>query len=231
MRVLLTIAYILLCCGLSATDYYVDFTLGDDDNNGLTPQTAWKTAGKVRSVNNQVGPGDRFLFKRGETWPASRIYYTESGTAGNPIIFSDYGNPSLPLPVISAIGSIPGAADPANWTTTGNSIWALVLPYSPSRLLLNGDEALRSNTLVELGQPDNVGAVGVWFYDLDNQLLLVFSPSNPAINFASIEGGIAPAALQLDGCTGITIENIEFQGGRVASLQLFGAQHISLINC
>lgn len=40
-----------------ATDWYVNAVSGDDENNGFTPQTAWKTLAKLQSVT-AFDPGD-----------------------------------------------------------------------------------------------------------------------------------------------------------------------------
>ena len=48
---------------ITGTTYYVSID-GDDDNDGLTPETAWKTAERVNRM--WLKPGDGVLFKRGD---------------------------------------------------------------------------------------------------------------------------------------------------------------------
>ena len=70
------------------TTYYVDATNGNDAWDGLSPETAWKTIGKV---NGSTFAGDTgILFKRGETWTSPLIPH-DSGTDGHPIVYGSYG--------------------------------------------------------------------------------------------------------------------------------------------
>ena len=74
--------------------YFVDFTGGNDSNNGRSPGTAWKTVAKVNAAT--FHPGAVILFKRGETWdisaaaaltvPRSNLTFAAYGTGANPII-------------------------------------------------------------------------------------------------------------------------------------------------
>lgn len=53
-----------------ATTYYVinGLIAGDDSDDGLTPETAWKTRGKALSEINASGGNVRVRFARGYTW-------------------------------------------------------------------------------------------------------------------------------------------------------------------
>jgi len=87
-----------------ATTYYVDATNGNDFNNGLSPETAWKTISKVNSMDFK--PGDTILFKRGEIW-REQLIVPSSGTEGRPITFGAYGEGEKP--------KITGADIVTNW--------------------------------------------------------------------------------------------------------------------
>lgn len=82
-----------------AATYYVDATGGNDNNNGTTTATAWKTLTKVNlalDAASTIQPGDTILFKRGETF-AGFIDVDTSGTAGNIITFDAYGSGAKPI--------------------------------------------------------------------------------------------------------------------------------------
>ncbi len=56
---------------------------GDDGNDGLTPETAWKTLAKVAyetcfSENKTVMPGDAIFFRRGDVFRPGSFEYTNS---------------------------------------------------------------------------------------------------------------------------------------------------------
>jgi len=81
--------------------YYIDFTLGNDNNSGLSETLAWKTLSKVRGEQANFNPGDSILFKRGETWTCGDsddwLRLSKSGSSGNPITYGAYGSGNLPI--------------------------------------------------------------------------------------------------------------------------------------
>lgn len=72
--------------GKGAT-YYVSPS-GNDNADGNSPQTAWRTVAKVNG--SSLKPGDNVLFQRGGEWRES-LKAPSSGERGNPITFTDYG--------------------------------------------------------------------------------------------------------------------------------------------
>jgi len=81
--------------------YYVDPSTGVNTNDGLSPETAWKSIANIRIKSLQ--PGDAILIKRGETLVAAAgIKFTVSGTEDKPITISCYGDESKDLPIVQA---------------------------------------------------------------------------------------------------------------------------------
>lgn len=78
----------------AGTTYYVDSTGGDDGNNGTSQASAWRSLDKVNATT--FAPGDKILFKAGESWNG-RLWPKGSGSSGNPIIIDMYGSGSKPL--------------------------------------------------------------------------------------------------------------------------------------
>lgn len=90
----------------AGTTYYVS-TSGDDDNNGLSMDSPFKTIGKVNGLILQ--PGDTVLFKCGDIWRGEKLMITESGTENNPINFGSYPDRNCTMkPVISGAYPITG---------------------------------------------------------------------------------------------------------------------------
>lgn len=81
------------------TSYYVDSTIGADQNSGTTPATAWRTLAKVNATS--FHPGDHILFKSGSIF-TGQLWPKGSGTEHAPIIIDQYGDG--PKPVINAAG-------------------------------------------------------------------------------------------------------------------------------
>ncbi|MFD1939757.1 MULTISPECIES: right-handed parallel beta-helix repeat-containing protein [Nonomuraea] len=76
-----------------STAYFIDPN-GDDNADGRSPATAWKTLGKVNAQTFQ--PGDTVGFKAGGQWNG-RLAPNGSGTSAAPITFTSYGTGAKPL--------------------------------------------------------------------------------------------------------------------------------------
>jgi len=76
------------------TSYYIDNINGNDDHDGESPATAWKTVGKVNTVTFVAG--NQILFKAGGSW-TNQLHPLGSGASGSPIVISSYGSGARPL--------------------------------------------------------------------------------------------------------------------------------------
>lgn len=85
----------LLCTNilLAQNAYYFDSQYGNDNHDGLSESSAWKSHKKVESVNLQAG--EVVYFKKGSTWVGG-IQIEASGKEGSPIVFTNYGTGELP---------------------------------------------------------------------------------------------------------------------------------------
>jgi|GEM_PF-1788366 len=72
--------------------YFVS-SAGSDANDGLSPDTPWKTLSKVNAASLQ--PGDSVLFRRGDVW-RQMLKPPAGGTAASPITFGAYGTGENP---------------------------------------------------------------------------------------------------------------------------------------
>src|SRR5512145_323789 len=70
-----------------AKTYYVS-TSGKDVNDGLSELKPLQTVAKVNGLDLQ--PGDRVLFKCGDTWHAEQLVISQSGSESAAIIFGSY---------------------------------------------------------------------------------------------------------------------------------------------
>jgi len=78
----------------TGTNYYVDSVNGNDNNNGTSTSTAWKTVTKINSKTFLAG--DQILFKKGCTFSGA-LAPKGSGASGNHINLGAYGTGSLPI--------------------------------------------------------------------------------------------------------------------------------------
>lgn len=73
--------------------YYVDHAHGNDLNDGLSPETAWKSLDKVNATT--FSGGDKLLFKAGGEW-TGQLWPKGSGVEGKPIVIDKYGEGPKP---------------------------------------------------------------------------------------------------------------------------------------
>gem|GEM_PF-1297009 len=74
--------------------YYIDATGGDDNNDGTTEDTPFKTLDMVNRIH--FLPGSQVLFKKGEEWTGSLVIHG-SGEPGKPNLVGAYGQGDAPL--------------------------------------------------------------------------------------------------------------------------------------
>lgn len=203
-----------------ATDYYVSSSIGDDNNDGISASTPWKTFAKIQAFS--FSPGDKILLKKGDIWHQTFKLYS-AGTVAQPIIVSSYGTGEMPIVDVVAEHNSLG------WMGVGSNLWStLDVPYDPKRLLIDGVEVLDAaeERIQELGTyiPDLVQ----YYYDDVTSALNIYStdsPSNHDIQFSS-----ELYALSLSNDHNITIENIEFIGGYRICVAISSCSGITLRN-
>jgi len=153
--------------------YYVDATLGDDNNSGLSADQAWKSLDKLNAfLKTGVKPGDVFLFKRGEVWIGSEFQGSVpehnaalringvNGTAEKPIRFGAYGDAEQALPTIKGyVYDIRGSD--ADWTTSGGNVWKRYFYDKPHM-----EEGMRYMGMAA-GQAGDIMVDGYTQYDQD----------------------------------------------------------------
>lgn len=88
-------ALLFFSCSVSATTFYLSTSSGDDGNDGLSANTAWRTVEKVNA--RFMEPGDSVLFHAGETFVGQLRLVNESGDPGFPIVISRYGTGERPV--------------------------------------------------------------------------------------------------------------------------------------
>ena len=78
-----------------ASAFFISSSLGNDSNDGLTPETAFQTFARINSLD--LLPGDSLFFKSGDTFTGELAIINEGGSVGKPVLVSNYGEGSLPV--------------------------------------------------------------------------------------------------------------------------------------
>jgi hypothetical protein len=131
-----------------ANTYYVSASGGNDSYNGLSESQPFRTLAKVNSLS--LLPGDRVLFKCGDTWRAEQLVISHSGNEGAPILFGAYPDGCANPPVLS------GSKPVGGWSLYTGSIYVATLPTTDFPLGLN--QLFRNGARLRLGRWPNPDA-------------------------------------------------------------------------
>ena len=165
------------------TTYFIDFQNGCDENDGLRPETPFRT-----QHPELLQPDDTVLFRRGSVFRGP--LQNPSGRWEHPIHYGAYGEGEPPV----FCGS-QSLSDPAQWENVGGSIWQYTgILASEAANLIYGDGtcgALRwtREALCEQGDWfDSCLGYSIQHLPLaEDHTLLVYSQENPAAFYGSIE--------------------------------------------
>ncbi len=213
----------LLCGAAWGTTYYVD-PAGSNANNGLTPQTAWRTLLKVGI--STFNPGDQILFKRDGVWN-EWLTPPSSGTAGNLIKFDAYGSGRPP----EFTGAYQTKA--SDWSNTSGNVWQITLtatqPISQLKFVQFGTLWGNSQTAEA-----NLANDRDWYYDPGTQNLYVWSAGgNPVGHYGSVTPIVlsGQSVININGVSYIEIQHIKLDLYDGYGVQVQGASdHIWLAN-
>ena len=113
----------------SSTDYYISSS-GGDNNTGTTSAAPWQSISKINSIFPILKPGDRILFKRGDTFFGT-LKISASGLSASPITIGAYGNGNNP--VLSGFIKLTG------WVNAGNGIYSKTVSSESATSLVTID--------------------------------------------------------------------------------------------
>ncbi len=113
-KFVLPVFCLLIFSNIFATNYYLSSSSGSDSNNGKTPETPWKSIGKLETVLGTLLPGDSVFFKCNDTF-SGQLILSQSGNSAKNIYFGSYGSGKKPV--------ISGTTPVTNWAQTSANIW------------------------------------------------------------------------------------------------------------
>ncbi len=164
---------------ITGTTYYVSPD-GDDFNDGLTPETAWKTCDNITINSYLFEPGDAVLFERGGIYRRTSPIMVKSG-----MIYGAYGEGYKPL----IYGSATNYAWGADWEPSRRQyVWKITTYTREAGIMVfnNGEE---------VGMPHYYGVNelqenGDFYHNVDEgTLYLYLDKGYPNVVYNSIEIG------------------------------------------
>ncbi|MDF2922596.1 MAG: hypothetical protein K0R57_1510 [Paenibacillaceae bacterium] len=199
----------------TGTTYYIDASLGDDNNPGISEGSAWASLDKVNGTT--FLPGDRILFKAGESW-AGTLYPKGSGSEGSPITIDKYGAGGKP--VINGNGVAYSEADPIDAAVylSGQSYWTIrnlevvndsPVPADRAGIHIDGTSGQHSNIIIEDNYVHHVASDGNASMHAAMSAIIVFSRNYEAsYRNVLIQGN----TIEATGSTGIYLHGMRRAG-------------------
>jgi parallel beta-helix repeat protein len=192
--------WLVFChCSRCAT-YYVDSAKGDDNNDGTTETSSWKSLAKVNSF--KFSPGDAIMLRRGGLW-REQLNFPSSGSSKAQITIDAYGEGKLPI--ISGADLMSGSS----WSqasSSGSSIWQAAAPVQPNVVIFDGAKGHSQSSLAALTTELD------WFWE--SKTLYIFSSGPPASVYSKpgVEFGARLSGVNLTGISYVTLRNVSVTG-------------------
>ena len=146
-----------------AVTYYVSSSTGNDSFTGLSEGAAFASIGKVNSLNLQ--PGDKVLFKCGDTWRGAMLTIAKSGAAGLPITIGSYPASCANRPILS------GAQPISGWALHSGNIYVASLNAGANtgKFAYGINQLFRGDTRLLLGRWPNLDAADGGYSTIESQ--------------------------------------------------------------
>jgi parallel beta-helix repeat protein len=206
---------LLLSSQAIGATYYVNAIGGNDSNNGLSTNNAWKTISKVNG--STFVAGDSILFKRGETW-REKLTVPSSGSVGSPITFGAYGDGALPI--------ISGADLVTTWTSYTTNVWQAALITQPNQVFFDN---IRGTKEASVGA---VNRANEWYW-LDN-VIYVYSISDPGTAYTNlgIEASVRNYAIHMQGKNYVRIDSLDTTKANLNGINSWAiSSNVTVHNC
>ncbi len=207
--------------GAGKTNYYVSSSTGNDANDGLTPETAWKTIDKVNSM--AIKGGSVVYFKRSDTFRGKiatryNVTYTAYGEGAKPVINGSLRN---------------YAEDKAFWQKTDKkNVWVSSDTFDEDigNIVFNDGEAWAYRKVPGINGSLLIKDLEI-FYDTSDKKIYLYSKTDPNTRFTSTEICTYTPMISGNG-TKVTIDNlcIKYGGGYAISFT-DGTANLTVSNC
>lgn len=185
--------------------YYIDASLGNNNNSGLSEEQAL-----LSDADLKLKPGDTVRYKRGTV--IRDIMHNVSGTEGKPITYAAYGEGEKPV----FCGS-QDLSNPDLWEKTEDNIWACNADDEICNFIFNGGESCGAlkwskNELCEQGD----------FFDEcfgyrvngkcipEGHKIYMFSHENPAAAYNSVEAAFFGERITANNGNDMIFEDLKF---------------------
>jgi len=237
-------------------DYYISCSTGNDDNNGTSEATPWKTLSKLESMLSSFTAGTNVLLKRGDIWNETLSFSNfNNGTELNPVVFGAYGNETDPKPLITQKDTLPDFTNPDRWDLDGNR-WKYTFPQPllsgvwVKRLWIDDQEYMFAHDGTtehpDIGDSLAFDSKHRWkpIYEYDHMnkidtpdsILFIWVPNvsdTPYVFYNKIEiAGTVAEVIYINNSANILLKELHIEGGSRRNVYIEnGSKNITIENC
>ncbi|MBE6787207.1 MAG: hypothetical protein E7537_02540 [Ruminococcaceae bacterium] len=202
----------------NATVYYVSNS-GSDSNNGTSSKTPWASLSKAASVTGTSSKPAYVLFERGGTWrgqltTSAYVTYSAYGSGDKPKFFGSPFNAG-------------GSSNSSKWSKYSGNIWKLTsssLKDDIGAIIFNDSSyATKKLSLSEVKSDLQ------FYHDYSNGVVYLYSTSNPATRFSSIEFNSGYHIIVAK--KNVTIDNLCIKFGGKHGISSGNSSYLTVKNC
>ncbi len=124
---------------ITGVAYHVDSEGGNDDADGRSEKSAWKTLARVNRA--ALSPGDAVLLRCGSMW-REQLTLSSGGLPGRPITYGAYGEGDRPV--------VNGSDLIESWAPLGENIWTATVNLPPEVVYFRGERGMRRPSIAEV---------------------------------------------------------------------------------
>lgn len=206
---------------VKGTVYYISPN-GDDDNDGKTPQTAFKSTQAPIFNMNILKSGDAVLFERGGVWRLTNAIKCKEG-----VTYGSYGEGEKP----TFYGSPYNYAVSDYWTPSKReNIWKVAIADTDIGLaVFNHGEMVgvkKLNGIIALEKNGDY-----YFNSKEDTLYLYYDKGNPGKVFTDIEFGLNKSIFNVRAASNVTIDNVRIKYSGRFGIDLCGCDNSKISNC
>ena len=208
----------------SANTYYVSSSVGNDQGDGRSPQSAWRTLARVNAATLQ--PGDTILFQRDNLWRGQ--LRPKSGTADRPVTYGAFGAGAKPILQSSV------ARDTSDdWVKGQNNLWATrpsnstLLDVDVGNIIFDDGQACG----VKKWRREDLRQNGDFWYDQTHQQVWLYADSPPTTQHHGLELALKRHIITEDGCHYVTYDDLHLRYGAAHGIGGGNTGNITVRRC